>query len=165
MKEKRKWYKKKKFLIPMGLFVAFILIGIIAGPSEEQSEVSGETSKVEQSVKELEEKEPELTPEEQAVAVHQKWIESQFSEWDSSHRNLVKLVKESMNDPKSFEHVETKYLIIERQDQIDKMGRGAIGDLFIYMKFRGANAFGGIILSEVSAIAEYETNTIIILSE
>lgn len=99
------------------------------------------------------------------AAAYQEWITSQFSVWDGSHRELVSLVKDNMNDPKSFEHVETKYLVLQTQEQVDTVGQGKIGDLYIYMKFRGANAFGAIILSEVEALAEYDTNMIYILTD
>lgn len=74
------------------------------------------------------------TPEE----LRQQRIESQFSAWDGSQRQLVERVKSTMNDPGSFEHVDTTYY--DRNDQ-----------LLVHMKFRGANAFGGKVLNEVVA--------------
>jgi len=47
--------------------------------------------------------------EEKAKAEYQEWVERQFNAWDGSNIYLVKLVKENMNDPKSFEHIETRY--------------------------------------------------------
>jgi hypothetical protein len=70
-----------------------------------------------------------------------------------------------MNDPKTFEHVETKYLVITTQEQIDSIGQGEINDMYVYMKFSGSNAFGAIILSEVEAVASYENNTITIIND
>lgn len=68
----------------------------------------------------------------------QKRIESGFSAWDGSHRELVRRVKRDMNDPNSFEHVETKY--------------GDRGDyLIVEMRFRGRNAFGGMVVNTVRA--------------
>lgn len=93
---------------------------------------------------------PTISPEEQAKLDYQKWIEKQFSAWDGSHMGLVKLVKENMNDPKSFEHVETKF---------SDNGSG----LTILMKFRGNNAFGGKVLNTVKGAADYKTNTIKII--
>lgn len=94
---------------------------------------------------------PTLSPEEIKAQEYKKWKDAQFSAWDGSHIALVKLVKENMNDPKSFEHVETKF----RDD-----GDG----LTIVMKYRGKNAFGGLILTSVTAKADYANNTIQILS-
>lgn len=65
-------------------------------------------------------------------------LESQFSAWDGSHRNLTELIKKAMNDPGSYDHVETVYW--------DK------GDYLIVMtKYRGNNAFGGKVLGMVKA--------------
>lgn len=61
-----------------------------------------------------------------------------FSAWDGSHRALEAVIKKGMHDPKSYEHVETTYS--------DK------GDyLIVLTKFRGKNAFGGVILNAVKA--------------
>lgn len=74
----------------------------------------------------------------EAAQTRKKLIEEQFSAWDGSHRNLTKLIKESMNDPDSYEHVETLYA--------DK------GDyIIVQTTFRGKNAFGGLVKNAVTA--------------
>lgn len=89
---------------------------------------------------------------EKAAADYKKWIEGQFSSWNGSHIELVKLVKENLNDPKSFEHVKTVYW--------DK------GDyIIVKMNYRAKNGFGALILQNVTAKADYKTNTIIITSQ
>ena len=77
-------------------------------------------------------------------------IKSQFSSWDGSHTKLVRAIKDNMNDPKSFEHVETRYGVNEED-----------GILNLIMKFRGNNAFGQKVLNSVIAIADLETGEII----
>ena len=72
-------------------------------------------------------------------------IKAQFSAWDGSHIALKSAVKNSINDPKSFEHVETRY--VDNEDTIT-----------VTMKFRGANAFGAIVLDEVTAVFDLEGN-------
>lgn len=67
-------------------------------------------------------------------------VEKQFSSWNGAHRNLEERVKAALNDPDSYEHIETKY-----QD------RGKY--IFLRMKFRGANLFGGKVVNEVMATA------------
>lgn len=57
---------------------------------------------------------------------------------DGTNYEVIKLVKKNMNDPKSFEHVETSYA-----------DNGA--DVVVFMKFRGNNAFGAKVLSEAVA--------------
>lgn len=112
------------------------------------------------------EPEPEKTPEEIYEEEYQVWIEGQFSAWDGAHHDLVRLVKNNMNDQGSFEHVETKYLRIQTQEHINTVGNGAdIDDVYLYMKFRGANAFGGKILSEVEALVDKSAGTIMIISD
>jgi len=90
--------------------------------------------------------------EKRAAEEYQRWIDSQFSAWDGSHIYLVKLLKENLNDPKSFEHVETTY--VDNGDH-----------LIIKMTYRAKNAFGGLVLQNVTAKADYKTDTISIISQ
>lgn len=62
------------------------------------------------------------------------------SAWDGSCRPVVKAVKERMNDPESFDHAETVYAY-------DTKGNF----MTVAMKFRGANAYGGKVLTYVTA--------------
>lgn len=83
---------------------------------------------------------------------YQTWVKGQFSVWDGSHTNLVDLVEKSLNDKKSFEHVETTY-----KDMGDH--------LIIKMSYRAKNAFGGLILQNITAKSDYKTNTISVTSQ
>ncbi|WP_380184008.1 hypothetical protein [Kalamiella sp. sgz302252] len=65
-------------------------------------------------------------------------IESQFSPWDGSHRDLEKRVKDSMNDPDSYKHNKTVY--IDRGDHIT-----------VFTEFGGKNAFGGMVRNTIPA--------------
>ncbi len=78
-------------------------------------------------------------------------IESQFSAWDGSHKNLVAHIKESMNDPKSFEHIKSKYWT--REDH-----------LIVVTEFRGKNAYGGVVKDYVKAKVDMQGNILEILS-
>jgi hypothetical protein len=62
-----------------------------------------------------------------------------LSSWDGSHSEIVKLTKGRMNDPNSFEHVETKVKPVED------------GRHLLFMTFRGKNAFGGTIVNRATA--------------
>lgn len=67
-----------------------------------------------------------------------KLLEKQFSGWDGSHLQLTRAIKESMKDPKSYQHVETTY--------VDK------GEyLIVTTSYRGKNGFGAMVLEKVSA--------------
>ena len=78
-------------------------------------------------------------------------IEKMFSAWDGSLYSLVRYIKKSMNDPKSFDHIETRY-----------SDNGT--DLTVFMKFRGKNAFGALVINSVMAKVDYEGNVISILA-
>jgi hypothetical protein len=96
-------------------------------------------------------KKAEKKKKEKAKQKYQEWIENQFSLWDGSNTYLVDLVKENMNNPDSFKHVETRY--------VDKgQGKGIV----VYMKYRGTNAFGGVVTNYVEAFCDYKNNTITI---
>jgi hypothetical protein len=76
-----------------------------------------------------------------------KKIESQFSSWDGSHRNFERLIKQAMNDPSSYDHVDTRY--------VDK---GKF--IRVYCTFRGKNAFGGIVKNTKVADFDIDGNFI-----
>jgi hypothetical protein len=79
-------------------------------------------------------------------------IESGFSAWDGSHRGLTKFIKASMNDPKSYDHVETVYW-----DQGDH--------LIVRTTFRGKNAFGGVVANWVKAKVDLDGNVLAIIEQ
>jgi hypothetical protein len=66
------------------------------------------------------------------------FIGKNFSDWDGSHIKLEEYIKKSMNDPKSYEHIETKYW--DRDDY-----------LIVQTSFRGKNAFGALVKNQVKA--------------
>ncbi len=66
-----------------------------------------------------------------------------FSAWSGSHINFARIVKEALNNPSSFEHVDTKY--IDNGDTLN-----------LIMTYRGSNTFGAIITSRIRA----ESNTL-----
>lgn len=75
---------------------------------------------------------------EKVAAERKEKIRTQFSAWDGSHRNLERLIKRTMHNPDSYEHVETTY--------------GDRGDhLIVRTVFRGTNAFGGVVRNAVKA--------------
>lgn len=85
-----------------------------------------------------EEKARKEVAERQATEARKKELEAQFSAWDGSHRTFERLIKETMNDPDSYEHVETRFA--DKGDYIR-----------VFTKFRGKNAFGGVIVDSAKA--------------
>ena len=80
-------------------------------------------------------------------AARKKRIESGFSAWNGSHIALTRIIKKSMNDPKSFDHVETTY--------------GDMGDyLVVKTTFRGKNTFGGLVVNWITAKCDLDGNVI-----
>lgn len=108
--------------LPLG-FLLIIIVSIFGGSEEPKKEVA-------------------LTPQQQ----HQALVESQFSKWDGSHITLTAYIKKNMNDPGSFEHVETTYY------ELDSL------TLYVLEKFRGKNAFGGLVLNEIKANIDLNGN-------
>jgi hypothetical protein len=82
-----------------------------------------------------------------AAEARKKSIEAQFSGWDGSHRNLEKVIKDSMNDPSSYDHVETRSW--DRGDH-----------LVVKTTFRGKNAFGAVVKNSVRAEVSLEGTVI-----
>ena len=75
--------------------------------------------------------------------IRRKKIEKHFNPSDGSHRNLAKEVKRSMNNPFSFDHVDSRY---------KDMG----SHIRINMTFVGETAFGVSMMQKVEAIAHID---------
>lgn len=86
----------------------------------------------------------------QEAEERKKLIEEKFSPWDGSHRGLENYIKENMNDPDSYKHVETKY--IDKKDH-----------LFVITTFRGKNGFGGVVINSVTAEVDLNGNVLKII--
>lgn len=74
------------------------------------------------------------TPEQ--LRVHQ--ISKAFDPWNGSHPSLEKYIRKRLNDPESYQHIETKYL--DKTDHI-----------FVITKFRAKNAFGAFAVNTAAA--------------
>jgi hypothetical protein len=77
-------------------------------------------------------------------------IENQFSAWNGSHIGLERIIMASMNDPRSYKHVETRYGL--QQDH-----------LLVTTTFRGTNAFGGVVTNSLTAKFDLDGNLLAIL--
>ncbi|HUH25500.1 MAG TPA: hypothetical protein VLY87_02645 [Flavobacterium sp.] len=79
-------------------------------------------------------------------------VEDQFSNWDGSHLGLKTAIKEHLNDPNSFEHIETRF-----KDNGDF--------IYVFTTFTAKNGFGGRVKQTVSAKVDFKGNVIEILSQ
>jgi hypothetical protein len=87
--------------------------------------------------------EVKVSPEDQ----RKEQITKLFSPWDGSMPKLEKVIKKSMNDPDSYEHIETRY-----SDMKDY--------LLVGCEFRGNNAFGAKVKNIVTAKVDLNGNVI-----
>lgn len=69
------------------------------------------------------------------LAALEERYKQQFSSWDGSHRNVESAVKSGMRNPKSYEHVETRYNV-------------SANGLTVYTRYRGTNAFNAIVTND-----------------
>lgn len=84
---------------------------------------------------------------EAAIAARLQKIKAQFSAWNGANRPVQDAIKAKMNDPDSYEHVSTNY--------VDK------GKFIAVMtKFRGKNAFGGLVLNTAVAKVDLDGNVL-----
>ncbi len=74
--------------------------------------------------------------------------ENCISSWDGSHYTLERYLLNRMNDPDSYEHVETSYSLYDDH-------------AIVVMQFRGRNSFGGTVLNSVKAKTSLENCSII----
>lgn len=117
-----------------------VLMSLYAQASGEQGKIDSEARAKQQASEQQARKKDE----------RRKLVEKQFSGWDGSHDGLTRYIKEHMNDPDSYEHIETKFA--DRGDYI-----------VVITKFRGANAFGGKVINSVTAKVDFNGNVIQII--
>lgn len=98
----------------------------------------------------------------------EEWVKKQFRK--NMHASLVSLIKENLNDEKSFEHKETHYYEVLTDDsktyfnnQLAKMGystRVEIGDLVITCEFTAKNRFNATVKSIALGYVSYTTDMV-----
>ena len=86
------------------------------------------------------------------VETRQEKIEKHFSVWDGSHRALTQVIKKSMHNPDSYQHVET--IVWDGGDH-----------LIVKTTYRGTNRFGGIVKNLVRAKVDLNGHVIEIISQ
>ena len=129
------FYKKSSITISIGggLIAAFLALLPVLLFTDNGGNVVNEPAQI-QSQPPVVKKPKVLT----AYEKRENKIKAQFSVWDGSHRNLEQLIKKLMNDPDSYEHIETRYA-----DNGDY--------LVVKTTYRGKNAFGGKVVNWVKA--------------
>lgn len=106
--------------------------------------------------------------------VRNNWIKDQFSGWDGAHTALEELIIHNLNDEKSYKHIETTYVDISTQEQVDTINKALsdsgysqrveIGDLFITTQFSAKNAFNATVKNTGYGVASYSDQTITLIA-
>lgn len=80
-----------------------------------------------------------------AAEKHKQKVEALFSSWNGSHKKLEKLIKLNLNDPSSYEHVQTLYW--DEQDSV-----------IVKTTIRAKNGFGAIMTTSYRAVSDLQGN-------
>lgn len=101
------------------------------------------------------------------------WITSQFSAWDGSHTVLKDLIKDNLNDEKSFDHIETTYIDVATEDKKNQVNdilkqsgysqRVDVGDLFVMTEFSAKNAFNATVKNTAFGIVDYSADLVTLI--
>lgn len=94
----------------------------------------------------------QTTSQETSEELRMRKINEQFSGWDGSHYALTDYIKKSMNDPDSYEHVQTLHW-----DMKDY--------LIVSITYRGSNIYGAIVTNTVKAKISLDGYSITILEQ
>ena len=100
--------------------------------------------------------------------VYNQWVESQFSLWDGAHKVLEELIIDSLNDEKSYKHIETRYRVIKTEEDVTEINAlfsesgysqtVKINDLYVITEFSAKNAFNATIKNTAVGVVSYEDN-------
>lgn len=74
-------------------------------------------------------------------------IKGQFSGWDGSHRQVERELKARMKNPKSYEHVDTRYSV-------------GPDSVTVVATYRGTNSFGAVVTNRAVATVDIDGNVL-----
>ena len=110
---------------------------------------------------------------EAAADAKQRWLDSQFSQSDGSHKALETLILGKLKSPETYEHIETTWVEIDSEGTMMKINlvlqgskfdqRVKLGDLFIDTQFRALNSDGALAVGTAYAIARFDDNSLSLL--
>lgn len=130
-----------------GLFIISVIIQLSKSPEQRQKEVADKVAN--DSLRKIQKV---IDDSLEVVNKRKNMIREQFHPYDKSHRKLEKAIKESMNDPDSYEHIKTTY-----EDKGDY--------LIVQTSFRGKNAFGGKVINSKTVKVDLNGNIIAVIKE
>lgn len=92
----------------------------------------------------------ERAPDDLSKKINFDEFQANFSAWDGSYRPLERLIKQSMNDDSSYDHVSTVYSLVLNKDP----------HAIVKTIFKGKNGFGAIMKNSVAARVNIQTGAI-----
>jgi hypothetical protein len=139
------WKQSNVFLKIYGISSLCLIFIFILAVATSENNKNGTTEKSVQT----EPEKPKILTEEEKEELRKQKFKRCFSPWDGSHVNLKFYIQDNMNDPDSFEHVETVY-----QDMVSV--------LLVETTFRGKNQFGALVKNTVKARVSADENCTIL---
>lgn len=144
---------KKLLKIALGVILFFLITGLIGIIFKKPIEEYGAKQKVNDSLEKIQDRiNDSLQYIEEQKEERQEKIEKMFDVFDGSHITLTKAIKKTMNDPDSYQHIETVYW-----DMNDY--------LVVRTTFSGKNAFGGRVKNWVKVKSDIDGNIIEVIDE
>lgn len=111
---------------------------------------------------------------ENAEREYDSWVDSHFSFWNGQCDELVDLVKDRLNDEKSFDHDETSYIAVRDEATLQEvnqiLGGNAssanigIGDVVVVMEFTAKNGFNATIKNNALGVIRYPSGSVELLA-
>jgi hypothetical protein len=139
----------------VALFLAIAFYGILFMPgdsAEDDKQAQAESGQAEEKAA-AEESEPEPKTESEKLAAR---VEDQFIPGTNQHEKLTNAVLDRMENPNSFQHVQTKLFPLG-EDWPD-------GTYGLQMEFRGENSFGATVTNMALGVAKIESGEIVQVS-
>ena len=111
-----------------------------------------------------------LDPTKEYNSKRNKWINLQISPTNGSNYTFNELIKKNLNDPSSFEHIETTFRDIANEDikneinaKFEELGfslKVEVGDLYLVTTFSAKNAFGGRVSNTAIGVLHHKNDSV-----
>lgn len=105
--------------------------------------------------------------------VYDYWINQNFSMWDNSNKELNRMIKNKLNDEKSFKHKKTTLIKAINQSEVERINKAIAGsgfsnkvqlnDVFIAVDFSAKNGFNATVKARAFATLSYRTNELVLI--
>lgn len=102
--------------------------------------------------------------------IYDEWLFSNLSAWDGDLIGFKSLIKDMMINPKSYEHVSTKYISIFTDEKAETYSVAfdmsvKIYDTVIFIEFKGENNFGNMVTQTARVVLMYKSDIVLVSVE